>query len=649
MPSAFVNLLRRAAWVAFVATTVWFALALPHQPVDAQNRALKSPDSVDAQRLRELANVLPSDPVVLLAFAAAGSLALPEAQRQQIAALTDELAAVDGVIDVASVPAPDPGLSLLAVTVRPDDELAVAERVLAVARPAAPPGVRVLAAGLPLVEGTIARLVADERARVVPLLLGALFAVAWFAYRRAALAAAALLPALAAIAWTSGLLARLGHRLDPIAALLDPVLLTIGVATSVHVLGAWQRAAASGRVADAAVDDALHEVKTPAMLAAATTMVGLWSLATSDIPAVVDFGVRSAFGVGLTHVFAFLLLPPLLRRLRPTAAVTADDGIAASAWRALARRRATALALAAAGTALAVAGLTRVTADNDVLRLLPPDEAVRRDFDELAARLGGVETFHLLAPPRSKAEEPTRLLPLVAALREQPGIAGLAGSPLRGSEGELAVPLLLRPGGSAARTELFDQIERIATVLGVDELAPAGASVQLARDSHRLLHSLLGNIALSMLLLAVGMAIGLRSWRLALVGMAPNVLPSLWLYGGLGWVGRPVSVATAMIGCTMLGLVVDNTIHLLHRYRALRGGSTRDAALRAAWLDTIRPMTLASAVLALGFGSAIGSRLTTTAEFGALAAATIAAAWLGTAVLLPAATMRPANEEERDR
>lgn len=640
MPPAFVLLLRRFAWVSFAVATAWFAMALPQQAVDAQNRALKSPDSVEARRLRELANVVPADPVVLVAFAAPGSLELPADHRATIAALAKQLAAVDGVIAVTAAPAPDAGLVLLAIAVRRDDELAVAEAVLAVARPAAPPGVRVLAAGLPLVEGTIARLVAAERTRVVPLLVVALFAVAWLAYRRAALAVAALLPALCAIAWTSGLLARLGHRLDPIAALLDPVLLTIGVATSVHVLGAWRRATAAAASAETAVAAALAEVKTPAMLAAATTMVGLWSLATSDVPAVVDFGVRSAFGVGLTHLFAFTLLPPLLLRLRPAPLAAAADERMSAAWRLLATRRASVLMVAAAGSALAIAGLSRLRADNDVLRLLPRDESVRQDVDELAARLGGIETFHLLAPPRSPAEDPTRLLPLVAALREQPGIAGLAGPAVRGRDGELAVPLLLRPGGSAARTALFDDVERITATLGLDDVVPAGPSVQLARDSHRLLRSLLGNIALSLALLAGGMALGLRSWRLAMVGIAPNVMPSLWLYGGLGWLDRPVGVATAMIGCTMLGLVVDNTIHLLHRFQALRAGGGRDDAMQAAWLDTIRPMTLASAVLGLGFGTAVGSRLSTTAEFGALAAATIATAWFGTAVLLPAAAAR---------
>jgi predicted RND superfamily exporter protein len=482
----------------------------------------------------------------------------------------------------------------------------------------------------------------------VPLLLAVLFAVAWLAYRRAALAAATLAPALAAIAWTSGAIARLGHRLDPVAALLDPVLLTIGVATSVHVVGAFLRATATGLPSAAAVDAAVREVKAPALLATATTMVGMWSLATSDIPAVFDFGLRSALGIGLAHFFTFLLLPPLLRRMAlPTGAAAAAPASPSTArlWSAIGRHRTGALAAAAAISALAAAGLFRVRADNDVLQLLPRDELVRRDHDVLAGRLGGIDAFHLLVPARHPGAEPARLLPLLAALREQPGIAGLAGPARRGEDGEVAVPLLLAPGGSAAREALFAGIERTTTVLGFDGVAPAGASVQLARDSGRLLRSLLGSALGSLAMLAIGMALGFRSWRLGLLGIAPNLLPSLWLYGALGWSGRPVSVATAMIGCTMLGLVVDNTIHLLHRYHALRARAGAAAALAEAWHDTIAPMTLASTVLALGFGSAAWSRLTTTAEFGVLAAATIATAWLATAVLLPASLRTPRAAE----
>lgn len=78
---------------------------------------------------------------------------------------------------------------------RPDPP-AVAQAVVAEVVAAAPPALEVLATGLPLVEGTIAGLVAGERTTIVPVLLAMLFAAAWAFYRQIALALAVLLPAL---------------------------------------------------------------------------------------------------------------------------------------------------------------------------------------------------------------------------------------------------------------------------------------------------------------------------------------------------------------------------------------------------------------------------------------------------------------------
>lgn len=631
--------LRWLGWGAFVATTLWLLAALPQQRVDPENRALKDPGSVDADRLRVLAGVSPEDPVVLLGFVTAGDLELLPEHRETLRRLGDELRRLPGVVEVLQAPIDDPGLFLMPVAIGGGELLTTAAAVVDQARQATPATLRLLATGLPLLEGTIANLVAGERRTIVPLLFAVLLCGGWLFFRRLSLAIAALLPPLAGIAWTSGAVARLGHSLDPIAALLDPVLLTIGVAASVHFVEACRAGLARGLAPAAAAAAAAAELRTPALLATATTMIGTWSLATSAVPAVQDFGLRSAMGVGLTHLFAFLILPPWLTAVARRAPLpTARSMAPMFAW--LCRHRLPVLFVTTAAATVALAGLHQLRSDNDPLRLLPADEPARIDHDVLAQRLGGVETFRLLVPEQSAAKEPSRLLPLLAELRQLPGVAGLAGPVQRGPEGDLVVTLLLAPGGSAVRERLFAEIERTTAVLGFPEVVPVGASVQIARDSHRLLHSLLGSLGLSLLLLAIGMAIGLRSWRLALLGLLPNLLPSVWLYGGMSWLEHPVSVATAMIGCTMLGLIVDNTLHLLHHYRMGRRQLPPAEAMTAAWERCVRPMTLASAVLMLGFLTAATSRLSTTVEFSLLATATIVAAWFGTAIVLPLLMVR---------
>lgn len=620
----------------FVPVTLFLLRAQMRQRVDPQNHSLKDPRSRDRENLDRLAEVVAGDATVLLGFTVPGDLTILPADRTVLQDLRQRLAGEPGVVDTVEPPTTEGGLALLAVSLRGDDLSALARRVVALAHESAPSSLRVLATGLPLIEGRIAELVAAERAHIVPWLIGVLLLTATALYRSLALGAAALLPALAGIAWTGGIVALLGHRLDPVGALLDPVLLTIGVASSIHFVEAYRHRRRHGHPPHEAAIEAARAQQQPAFLAMATTLVGLLSLCTSSIPAVIDFGVRASLGVAIVHLFNFLLLPVWLPWTSRGTVTHHVERPFAPAWLAALRRwRTTLLAGTAAVTALAMAALPRLHTDNNPLTLLPADDAIRVDHDLLTSRLGGVEVCHLLAPERSPGADPSRLLPFVAAVHTLPGAAGLAGPAVRGDEGDLAVPLLLAPAGSSVRAPLFAEIDRAARVMGLDGLVVAGSPVQIARDSVALLQSLFGSFWLTLSVLFIGAAAGLRSWRLGALSMIPNLIPCALVYGAIAWLDRPVSVATAMIASTMLGLIVDNSLHLLHDYRLQRRDHEPMAAATRALEHCGRGMWLSNGLLALGFLVTSTSRLATTVEFSLLATSTILAGAFVAIVILP--------------
>ncbi len=628
---------RPLLWLmVLIPATAWLFVQQAGQPVDPSNTALKAPGTADARSRQELANVLASEQVLLLAYHEAGEQATLAIDAEALASSCAALRRLAGVHEVRCLPARPDGLILVTVTLDTTAPAGVAEQVVSAARASTPGAMRFAATGLPLVEARLAGLVADERRSLVPLLGACLLGLACLIYRRTSLALAALLPALLSILWTSGIIAALGHPLDPVAALLDPLLLTIGVATSVHFVEHWRRAVGGGLDRVAAAEQARRQMQRPTLLATATTMVGLLSLANNEVPAVADFGIRAAFGIALLHAFVFLILPTWLARTGPqTVRVGAARTFAADWLLRLQRHRFAVGATAIAATTLAIAQLPRLHADNDPLTLLPRTEPCRVAYDDLAGRLGGVEAFHLLVAADSAATDLSRLLPFLATVQTMSQVAGIAGQPLRNEAGDLAVPVLLRPSGSHTRTRLFDDIERTAEVLGMPGLVAAGAAVQIARDSDRLVRNLLTSTAWTIALLGLGMCVGLGSWRLGLIGLVPTVLPCVWVYGVLAGVGRPVSVATGMIACTMLGLLVDNTVHFLHHYQRARRDHRRRAAVVASLSHVGRPMLLSSCLLTAGFGVAATSRVATTVEFSLLACSTIAAALLATSALLP--------------
>jgi hypothetical protein len=289
-----------------------------------------------------------------------------------------------------------------------------------------------------------------------------------------------------------------------------------------------------------------------------------------------------------------------------------------------------------------------IRVDNDPLRVLPEQHPFRRDTAALVSEIGGSDTFDLLVPAGSVLAEPAGVGMLAAFVLTQPGVAGPAGPALRSDDGAWLARFVLAPGGSTAREQLFADIETRAAALGAPQVRATGASVQVARDSGRLIRSVLRGSLSSLLVLFVLFWLAFRSAYYAWLAMIPNVLPCIVVYAALGLGGRPLSFATAMISSVMLGLIVDDTIHLLHRFRELRAeGAEALAAVERVFEQCGRAEMITSVVLAVGFSVGLFGQLTTTVEFCGLAAATIAVAFASDAILLPAILVEPRRAEAK--
>ncbi len=196
---------------------------------------------------------------------------------------------------------------------------------------------------------------------------------------------------------------------------------------------------------------------------------------------------------------------------------------------------------------------------------------------------------------------------------------------------------MLAPSASSAREGLFDAIELQARALGARDVRATGSAVQIARDSGRLVRGQIRSTATNLGLFFLLFWAGFRSARYAVLALIPNVFPCLVVYLALALLGRPLSVATAMVSSVLLGLIVDDTVHVLHRFRRAHARGTGALhSIERVFAGSGRAVLIVSAVLGLGFALACFGRLSTTVEFGSLAAATIVLAFLSDLVLLPA-------------
>jgi predicted RND superfamily exporter protein len=97
----------------------------------------------------------------------------------------------------------------------------------------------------------------------------------------------------------------------------------------------------------------------------------------------------------------------------------------------------------------------------------------------------------------------------------------------------------------------------------------------------------------------------------------PNVLPLVFTYGAMGWLSIPLNISTGMVPCVLIGLVVDDTIHALFRYRDERRRIAVPAlAVRRMLRHVGRAVVSTALVLCAGMGVLTFSSFRMIVQFG---------------------------------
>lgn len=509
---------------------------------------------------------------------------------------------------------------------------------------------------------------------------------------------------LLATLWTFGAMALLGRPLNVLTSLLAPTLIAVGSVYGVHMVARFEEEAPSSRSSREAALRALEGERPPLLIAGLTTVIGFGALLPSGVPAVFELGALSVLGVAsvtllsLSAVPATLALLPLAgaggrgvqRRASERLGALLDAALLRIARLALRRHR-TILAAWCAIALAAVAGLPRIVVDTDYLSFFGEGAPVRREFEAVNRVLAGAVPIYV--PLRSDSEgrfrDPTLLRALETLEERASGIPGvgraeslvdtlrvlnraLAGDDPREEripESRSAVTellflapkqhlarltnanhshanLLVRTGavGTAAVNELA---ARLAALLD-DGILPrditagvTGNAILLARSADGLARGQPLSVGLAAGAIFVLVAAGLRSLRLGLVAMVPNVLPVLCFFGLLGLGVAPLSLPTSLIGSVALGITIDDTVHTLVRYRAeRRAGLTPEAAVLLTTRRVGRPIATTSVMLIAGFLVIALSGFATLREFGVLSALTMTICLACDLLLLPALVVR---------
>lgn len=525
----------------------------------------------------------------------------------------------------------------------------------------------------------------------------------WAVFRRASAALVPMGVVVIAGGWLFGFMGVAGFHIDIMSSGLIVLVLAVGVADTIHVLADYDLQLTAGASRDEAVRHAVADLMVPCMFTSMTTAAGLLSLTISDLGPVRAFGGLAALGVTFAFVLSMTLVPALLKLVTPPDDAYVERQKSGPMTKVLAwlghpppQRRAVILVLAAVVLGVTIYAITTLHVGSNPMNYFRPGDPLRESTVRIDEALGGTTTVEFLADvPDKGLLEPERLkrldaferwvadLPNVAqvdspldALKElhrlwttgEPEAARIPDDPrkvralFRQIEGTDDFEAMVQDNYSTARftarvelsgaAELAHQMPRIEAELeknyqddGV-HIRATGMVKLMANMERYLLRSQIESLLLAFVVVTFMIFVLLRSFRLALFSLIPNVLPIIAGLGTMALAGIALDPGTVMIGSIALGLVVDDTVHYLVRLRrtSRRPDSTLEQDVEDSMHQTGRPIIVTSLVLSFSFlALGLGSSFAPNLYFGVISALVIVLAVVADLVVLPAAllTIRP--------
>ncbi len=499
-----------------------------------------------------------------------------------------------------------------------------------------------------------------------------------------------------AVAATMGGHAWTGAVLNGVTSVVPSSLLGLSVATSVHIILGWQHGLRRDMTSEAALMRSVRLNAKPVALATVTTILSFLCLNFADSPAFHTFGNLVAIGLVLTLTLSFTLLPAVISLLpaNPVPAragferFMAEIGATVCAW------RLGLVALALVALVFSAIGLTHIVFRDTFVAYFDDRYSFRQATVLYEERAGGVSAVDVSVPvaageaitdpsyladianftlwaqsqPHVSAvvslasilEDAGRTVGLgdldrmrrgegvprpftqqVLSNGNDPGLQTMLGQGFAEEapgEGATRVIVVLRGVHSGDILDFAAAAEAELARLGEARSAIAtGLPVLAANLSKRNGEAMVKATPFALVAISLLLVVALGSWRLGLISLVPNLMPLLMAYGLWGFVMGELTFAGTMVIAMTFGIVVDDTVHMMSRYRHLRLTGARPVP---AMIETFRTVGIAVVVTTLAIASGFSvlslSGFIVNRDLGMITAMTLVGALIATLLFLPA-------------
>lgn len=489
-----------------------------------------------------------------------------------------------------------------------------------------------------------------------------------------------------------------GVLLAPASVVSGQMIMVLAVANSVHMLVVFIFDLQQGKPKLDALAESIRINLQPIFLTSATTIIGFLGMNFSEAQPYKDLGNLVAVGVFASFVLSLTFLPALMSFLPVKVKVGEDSSVKhlkrLSSF--VIRHYRSLLVGTFVITALSAIALPLNTSEEQFTKYFDKTVQFRLDSDVSTKVFGGTYQLIYSIPAEGKGgiSEPSYLQDLdmfAGWYREQPetvNVYVLTDTMRRLNKNmhnddpqwyrlpesrELAAQyLLLYEMSLPYGLDLNDQVnvDKSATrvivtlkeltnneMIALEERAQiwlkknvaesfattgTGALMMFSHLAKTNVKSMMVGSVLALLVISLILIFALRSVKIGVLSLVPNLLPAIIGFGVWGLLYGYVNMGLSVVMSMTLGIVVDDSVHFLSKYlRAKREkGYSTEESISYAFTHVGKALIVSTLVLAAGFGVLMMSHFTMNSDMAKLTTWIIVAALLANFLVLPGLLMK---------
>lgn len=477
------------------------------------------------------------------------------------------------------------------------------------------------------------------------------------------------------------------------------LLLIITTENAIHVATQYRefRAAhpdVSNREAVLAI---VRSTSMPCFFATFTTCVGFFSLIVSGIPPIMDFGKMMTYGLAVSYAICFIFMPAGLMLIPikdasklVTNANDTDANVTIFAHLTDKHAR-TVIIVTVIVFIIGAIGTQRLTVENRFFDYFRSSTPLHQGFVEIDERMGGttpldiiirgdgpdyfanldnlakIKTLHewLDAQPEiGKVVSVDTMMRLLEGINKKP-ITPMIFSMVKSRLPEEIAKNVLSPYVNADFSEIRVSTRALETYEGMDRSAVidrinkymqeemglkqndkgamesgqyrvTGMFVLYNNMLQTLFTSQIKTVGTVLITCLLTFWLVFRNFRLALIGLVPNILAVTVILGMIAWLRIPMDMMTIMIAAITFGLADDNTIHYIHRFKhEFPKDHNYRATMYRCHNSVGRALSYSMVTIVVGFAILTLSNFMPTVYFGLFTGVAIFLALLASHTILP--------------